>query len=259
MTSMMDDFAVRKLDLGRVASQTFTVLGRQPVTIFGLALLLGGLPAALNLYYASQALVGGGAAALTQFTTFGYWLRIIAQLFVGAFLGASLFYVAFSEVSGRKATFGEIVTNGAKLFLPLFAVNFMSAVAIVIGCFLLIVPGLMLAVAWCVAGPALVAERTGITQVFGRSAELTRGNRWRIFGLVLIFLVVVAIIQGVVSAIFGVAGGVGALLSPARLIISGVIAIFTTAITYTGLAVLYANLRELKEGLGHESLAAVFD
>jgi hypothetical protein len=241
-----------------VIGQTFKVIGRQPVVIFGLSLLLGGLPAAVNLYLGREALAGGGAA-LTQFTSPFYWIRMIALIFVGAFLGACLFFVAFSEVSGRKASFGEVASNGAKLFLPLFAVNFLSAIAIGFGLILLIVPGLMLATAWCVAGPALIAERVGITQAFGRSAELTRDNRWRIFGLFVIVIVAIVIIQAVLGAIGLAFAGVGVILSPARIAVAVVYTAVQTAINYTGLAVLYANLRELKEGVGGEGLGAVFD
>jgi hypothetical protein len=49
------------------------------------------------------------------------------------------------------------------------------------------------------------------------------------------------------------------LFSPVRLVIFALVSAITSAIAYTGLGVLYANLRELRDGLGHDSLAAVFD
>lgn len=57
----------------------------------------------------------------------------------------------------------------------------------------------MMACAWCVAVPSLVADRTGVFGAFSRSAELTRGNRWRIFAL----FVVVWIIAMVIGAVIG--------------------------------------------------------
>jgi uncharacterized membrane protein len=261
MTSTMD-IEPRKLDFGRVIGQTFGVLGRQPLIIFGLTLVLAAGPVLLNLYVSRQ-MLGGGAAAtatLAQFASLGYWLRVLAQALVSSFLEVCLFFVAFSEVSGRKAGFGEVMTNGAKFFLPLFAVNVLSYSAIFIGFMLLIVPGVMLALAWCVAGPALVAERTGIIQVLGRSAQLTRGNRWRILGLFLIILVVVIIVEALLGVFSMASGGMGSFLfSPVRLVIFALVSAITSAIAYTGLGVLYANLRELRDGLGHDSLAAVFD
>jgi hypothetical protein len=258
MTTTMD-FGERKLDLGRVAGQTFTVIGRQPLAIFGLALLLAGLPGAINLYLTRDAIAAGAAGALTQFTTFAYWARFLVMLFIGSFLGVCLFFVAFSEVSGRKVSVGEVMSSGAKLFLPLFAVNVLSFVGIGLGCALFIVPGIMLGLAWCVAGPSLVAERVGITQAFSRSAQLTRNNRWRILGLFVIAFILLAVIEGVLGAIVGITGAGGVLFSPMRLVVVAITSSVTTAITYTGIAVLYAQLRELKEGVGGEGLAAVFD
>lgn len=255
----MADFVERKLDLGRVVRETFGVLARQPLMVFGMTLVLGAGPALLNLYFQRQDM----SAAVTGFGNLVspfFWFRILIMAFVGSFLEVCLFFVAFSEVSGRKASLSEVMTNGAKFFLPLFAVNVMSLVAIWIGMILLVVPGVMLALAWCVAGPTLVVERTGITQVFGRSAQLTRNNRWRILGLFLIFFVIVIVIEAALG-VFSLAGGGmgGVLFSPFRLVFFALISTVSNAISYVGLGVLYANLRELKEGVGGESLAAVFD
>jgi hypothetical protein len=191
-----------------------------------------------------------------------YWVQTIATVLFTSFLQASLYYVVFTALGNRKASLRDALVTGAKFFLPLFAVNLFYYVAVFVGSILLLVPGIMIGLAWCVAGPALIAERSGITAVFGRSAQLTRGHRWGILGLVLVMLVAILIIEGVLGAI-GVARGfnfnVAAALSPTTIIGSGIVSGLATAIGTTVLATLYAELRELKDGLGGESLAEVFD
>src|SRR3546814_8344703 len=52
----------------------------------------------------------------------------------------------------------------------------------------------MLFCMWAVVAPALVEERTGVFGAFGRSRELTKGARWKVFGLELILLVAMWIV-----------------------------------------------------------------
>ncbi|MDB5476404.1 MAG: hypothetical protein JWP49_1915 [Phenylobacterium sp.] len=254
----LSDIAPRKLDLGRVMSQTAAVIGRQPLLILGLGVVLGGLPSIVSgLTIRPQmanpaAFMGSGL----------YWLQTLVLLLINSYLQACLYHVIFAALGNRKAGVGEVLTTGAKFFLPLFAVNLLYYLACIVGMVLLLVPGIMIGVAWCVAGPALIAERSGITAVFGRSAELTRHNRWRIFGLAVIFVIAIFIIEGVLGAI-GLARGFNfnalAAYTPAIVIGSGIVTGLVTAFSTTVVAVLYAELRELKQGLGGESLAEVFD
>jgi hypothetical protein len=256
----LDDIYPRKLDLGRVAERTVWVLGRQPLIIFGVALVLYGLPTAgsmelanrwfsdsldLSQFFHSPAIGGTGLAGL-----------LIAALLEGCLLAT-----AFGELGGRPATLPEVLTTGLKFLLPLFAVNLFFVLAFVAGLILLIVPGVMLALAWCVAGPALLVERSGITTVFGRSADLTRDNRWRLFGLALIFAVASSIIQSgpgyhhYVGSPFWFDDMV---FSPISILVRSVLSSLFHAVAIVALAVIYVELRTLKEGAPPADLDQVF-
>jgi len=250
------DIEARKLDIGRVVGQTFTVIGRQWLFMLALA-VLAAVPGIVNLYAMSPRLAGSRAA--TMFTSPVYWFDLLLGIFLASYVAACLFYLVFSEVSGRSVSLAQVAGNGLRKFLPLFIVNLLSTLAIAFASLLLIVPGILLGTAWCVAGPASVAERIGVFAAFGRSAELTRNNRWRIFGLFVIWFVVLLIIEAMIGALNAsviLAGGVFS--SPSRLLGVVLVSAVTTILTYTGLGVLYADLRELKEGVDGESLAAVF-
>lgn len=244
-----------KLELGRVAQQTFLVLTRQPVIIFGLALVLSGLPTAFNLHFMNHL---RGAAI---FASGGYWLRSLLSLFVSAFLEACLFFATFGELSGRRTSLAEVLTSGGKFFLPLFAVNLFFFLAFVLGLILLVVPGVMLALAWCVAGPALIVERIGITEVFGRSAELTRDNRWRILGIAVILAVANWLLQKVAGIYdFSSMGpDLTFFFSPTRVVMAAILNTVTMSVWSVTLAVIYVELRALKEGVAPTTLASVFD
>ena len=99
-------------------------------------------------------------------------------------------------------------------------------------------------------------------RALGRSADLTRGRRWPILGLVVISSFAIGIVQraviSVTSAVFSVgASPIGQLT--AQLPVSVVIGIAVSVLTSAGIAALYYELRSTREGIGPEALAAVFD
>jgi len=116
-------------------------------------------------------------------------------------------------------------------------------------------------------GLCYVVERTTIMGSFGRSAELTRGNRWQIFGL----LVIVIVVEWVISLIFNMVSGVSAMgmsgdpaavlekaTSPLVLSLSVVRSVVSSVIGATAAAVIYVELRKAHEGEPAAWLADIF-
>jgi hypothetical protein len=164
------------------------------------------------------------------------------------------------DLSGRRVSLAEAVATGLKAFLPVALIGILFALGFGLGCLLFLVPGLMIATAWSVVVPVRVAENTGVLDAFSRSAQLTKGHRWPIFGLLLIFWIGVYILTFATRPLFGMSmlaqpGGwpVGYIVFAA--IENGLAAV----ISATGIACIYYELRSIKEGLGPEQMAAVFD
>jgi uncharacterized membrane protein len=249
-----------RLDIAKVIGATFGVLGRNFIPFAGLTVLMVGAP---------MAIIGFGAAGLIADPTnldlrmqgFGaIGLGVLVYIVTTAMLQGALIYGTVRDLNGQRATFGECLATGLRAFLPLILVSILMWLGIVAGLMLFLVPGVMLGVAWCVAVPAQVSERTGIVSALGRSAELTRGNRWRIFGLVLLFVVLGWIVSALVtpfSLAVGSMGPSGVLLS--QMLTNAVSTVVNTLVGATGASVLYAELRRLKEGLAPDALAALFD
>jgi hypothetical protein len=99
----------------------------------------------------------------------------------------------------------------------------------------------------------------------GRSRELTKGHRWRLFGLVLLILIP-AIIVGAIVGVALVAGGASGFLSLNAVLASslGKLISLVWKAAWGGffaavIAVTYHDLRVAKEGLTTEQIASVFD
>ena len=258
----LDEVYPRKLNFGRVAERTVWVLGQQPVWIFGLALLLHGLPSAVSMYWLRE-LFADVDGPFFVFQSPLFWGHSIVSMLISVFFEAAIIAVAVAALSGRPLQPRDVLLAGAKFFLPLFAVNLLAFLGIALGCILLVVPGVMLALAWMVVGPALVVERTGITEVFGRSADLTRDNRWRLFGLLLIYALANSIIGDSSAYRFNHHLGspaefIDMMFSPVRIGVRAVLGSVLQAIALTAMTVIYVELRTVKEGEAPADLDQVF-
>jgi hypothetical protein len=265
-------------DMGRVIQRTFGAV-RANLVPFGLmAALLYGAPyigIAFGMLGAFSAMgvpttVGATPSPshfdTTQLPLFlsagaAFWLAFVVAMLV---LKAAIVYGTVTYLSDRRASVGESLSWGLRRCVPLFFLGVVAGLAELVGIFLLVFPAVMMAVAWIVAVPALVVERTGIFESLGRSADLTRGRRWPIFGLIVVFGAAYLVLQQVLLALAGIASlGATALdfraLFLRQFIVGGVIGTVGVMISYAGIASIYYELRSTREGIGPEALAAVFD
>jgi hypothetical protein len=104
------------------------------------------------------------------------------------------------------------------------------------GLTMLVLPGsviaLWLAISMVLAAPALMLERQGIRSALARSFRLVRGSWWRVFGIVLLLLIMNTIVMGMVGLPF-TAGSFFA---------QGISADTTTTTTYQVLACIGATV-----------------
>lgn len=263
MTAALAD--VGKLDIGRVIQETFGVLRRNFVTFLVLSLVLSGLPTAAISYVQAGYVGAGGALNFNSgyFTSLG--IGVLAAVVTSSILQGALIFATVQDMNGQKPSIGECLATGLRAFLPLIGVSILFGLAIVFGFVLLIVPGLILICMWCVAVPALVADRTGVFGAFSRSAALTKGNRWRIFGLLVVIWIVLLVVSMVIGSVsMGLAFSTSGLdpiamaRSPVQIASNLVLNTFNAMVTSAGAAVLYVELRKAREGLGPQWLAEVF-
>ena len=258
-------------DIGRVIQQTFAVLGRNIVPFIILGVVLVGIPRAIVGYFQVGMMRGQIETIASGDISFmgGYFggagMGLLAALITGAILQGALIYATVRDLNGQPASVGESLATGLRNFLPLIVVSLLAGIAIICGLVLLIVPGIMLACAWSVAVPAVVADRVGIFESFGRSAELTRGNRWQIFALAILVLVISFVLGMIVNAILGVSmmaadpsAALDKATSPLGLALSAISSTLSGVIGATGAAVLYVELRNARDGAGPGWLADIF-
>lgn len=243
--------------IGQVVSRLFSVIGRHFLLFLGLA-VLAVLPSELLNFLIQPAAAGVAAFGASYWGTF--IVTMLVSVILSVLLSAVLTYGTVMDLSGRRANFGEALGVAVRLFFPLLGLAFLYSFGIGLASMLLLVPGLMLMSAWAVAVPVRVVENTGVFYAFSRSAELTKGHRWAIFGLLVVYFVVATVI-GLVTRplLIGVSAAQVGSISPLYFIIDAAIRAVTSVIYATGVACLYYELRSSKEGIGPDQLASVFE
>lgn len=248
------------LDISKPLSRAFDTMGSNLGTFLTLSLVFAGIPTAVLTWWMSDSLASEDPQALLAiFQSSAFWSNMAISILVNAILGAilqgALASATIGSLAGQRVEAGDALAAGLTLFLPVAVIGLIFALGTTLGFILLIFPGVMLWLCWCVAMPAYVRERGGIFAAFGRSLALTEGNRGNLFllGLVLVIgLWVVGAVIGFIGVFFRESLMMGAL-------IQGVSAAISSMVMITVLAATYVALVELKEGSSESELETIFD
>jgi len=253
--------------VGAVLSLSFSTFFKHPFVFIGLS-LLSQIPGIV------VAILMRNAAALETIALFvSYVLGLVIQ-------GASS-YAVYEIFRGNDARFGKSLSRGMVRIIPMtlgilsLAVVFFMIILLVvlfmwtvelggIGAFALALPLLIqtwLWCKWCVFIPACAAEHLGPVKSLKRSSELTKGCRLKIFSLCLfsfvsfaVFLLNFGLGFGLVSTIFMIN------LNPiVRVLLAQLAFVAPMAFGSVMTAVIYYELRKVKDKISIDSLANVFD
>jgi hypothetical protein len=233
--------------IGDVFERTFSILGRNFVPFFLLS-AVATLPYLAFYWIQSAAPLAPtrpGAAMALPFII-GFVLKMFTQ--------AVILHAAFQDLRGRPISINDSFRVGFARFLPIVGLIILEGLGIVLGSILLVVPGIILMLMWYLALPACVVEQLGPVKSLSRSAELTKGHRWKILGLILVVGIAGGIVAGVLPLLTKmILGRIGFVV--VQYLVQALIAVVNGIIV----VVLYRNLRVAKEGLDTEQIAAVFD
>lgn len=236
-------------NIGEVVNRTVKTTQRNIGVFIGLSAILVGAPAFfIGLFQSDPANVSGTLAIA----------GIVAMLvnFVTTYiLQGAIIRGAIVDFNGGRANFADCMQTGLRHAAALFGIAILITFGVMIGMVALIVPGIIVAIMWAVAVPVRIVEDTGIMASLRRSRELTKGARWNLFWLFLIYVVVSMVVSMVSAVPFAFAAESPILLA----FLNVVITVILSVIGAVGVSAVYYELRSKKEGIGAEQLASVFD
>ena len=173
----------------------------------------------------------------------------LMQRMCDALIAPALFYALLKVIqTGSAPGVNESYRWGLGKFPKLVLVSVMYWVLVTLATLLLVIPGVILAVAFSLVLPVAVFEKGSAVHALRRSSQLTRGHRWNIFGASF----VISLLAGVIGLAVG--GGVtifalnGVTFWPFTVAAAVVSDIFAEAITVLSLVIYLGILRTLESG-----------
>ena len=222
-----------------------------PLTVIATALQASVDPNAFDLD--STATVDSGTALA------GTLVASLIQFAAAVLAIAACFKAISAAYLGERAGASESLRYALGRMLPLLVAYIVFLIIVVIGLFLLIVPGIWLAVKLAMVFPAVVFERKGPFSAIGRSWTLTRGHWWRVFGTLAVVFLITFVLQlvlgGVVGGVLG-ASDASELTTAIGLTLVNLLALAVTYPLWAAVTtVVYYDLRVRNEGFDLQLLA----
>ncbi len=164
----------------------------------------------------------------------GVLVGLVAQTL---FAGMVVELVADVQDGRRDARAGQLLRAVLPVLGQLIVVAFVVGLGLMIGFFLLVIPGLILFTLWSLVAPVVVLERPPGLGALRRSRELVRGNGLRVFGVIFVLGILVEFITGGLGvAAESASTGVG-------IVVRVVLGVLAAPLPALAAAVLYFKLR----------------
>ncbi|MPY79863.1 MAG: hypothetical protein GEV04_15655 [Actinophytocola sp.] len=227
---------LRPLSLTEIIDGAISTMRSYPKVMFGVAAIVVTISTVIG--FPSQASLTNSASQLPADATgeqamdaigptlTGAGIAAVIGLVAGAFLTGFLTTVVGKAVLGRPAPFSGVWAEvkpqlGRLIGLALFSIVPALGIALVVvlvgvvlpPLLLIAVPAAIVVGAWlyvlyfALAAPALVLERCSVIESVKRSRALVQRSWWRVFGILLLAGILVAVISSIIQIPFGLAGG----------------------------------------------------
>ena len=189
---------------------------------------------------------------------------LLLLIVLGTLSQAVVLYAAFQVMRGRPVDLAESARIGLRRFFSIVGLAIVVSLLIALASALLLFPGVMLYTMWFVATPVCVVEQLGPFASMSRSRELTKGHRWKIFGLLLLLLIPAFIIGAIIGVVaVAITGGFLTLANAMATTVGQIVNLAWNAVWTAFFAILivvaYHDLRVAKEGVDTDQIAAVFE
>ncbi len=270
MSMAVETTQAGRLSLSRVAERTFGLVGAEFAQDYLATVGIMLIPTALSAWRLQTLAHSGltGRMAMARMIGPGFWLGGLVSLVCVVLVYASLSWGAAERLQGRTVSLGDKLSAGLRATPVLIGIGVLAYFAIVFASLLLLVPGLFLAVCWSLVAPVVAVEQRGVFAGFGRSFELTRGNRWTIFLILLVYAVgsgVLALAVAVlVRLVFGASSNIfmaqvsNAPAFWAGLVVNLLLGGVLRMVGAVGVGVIYSELRGVGGGFDTRRLSDVF-
>lgn len=277
-----------RFSFNRVLSHAFEMVRSNKWRVFFWAALLIGVPCfilefadAQFLNTADNVYINVETLAVSEMSWVKYMYASLGTMFLFLLSYALVSWISFACY---MALFAQKFSRGTKddriqsldasqtlweLLIPLAILSVLLSLGIMTGLVALVLPGLFLAVIWCVSIPVMALEGMSIRGAFVRSRQLVRGHKWNVLVVVVLLFfaeIGIAIFGDVVANVIGIIDEMGDvsvagsyLYSVSYSFIGAFFYALTCMFSASMTVATYWELRFLEDGIGANSISDIFD
>jgi hypothetical protein len=180
--------------------------------------------------------------------------QLLAGLFVmermcDVLIAPALFYALLKVIqTGTAPGINESYRWGLSKIPKLALAAFMAWILTLFGLALLIIPGIILSLAFAVVHPVAIFEKGSAVDALRRSYKLTSGHRWNILGATIVIGILIGVINMMVGGVVTIFTLNGITFWPLNVAIAIVSDIFAEGLTVLSLVMYLGILRTLESG-----------
>ncbi|WP_299752445.1 hypothetical protein [uncultured Tateyamaria sp.] len=257
MASKSENSDSVSLGVGNIVGESFSILFGNLIAVIPLVLV----PVLLSIVIASSMVgadvaLGVEAPDFSTFSNIAIWaLMFVVQIVFYALATALLVQLTYDAKLGRPLQPGRYISPALRSAILIAVLTIISSVLVGLASIALIIPGLWVYAVFSMIVPAVLFEGAWFRGL-RRSAMLTKGYRWPICGVLLLIGVCAGTVSFLASVVasFLVDTGDWAMIAA-----FSAIAVFAVGLAGISIALIYARLREIKEGVSVDKIVSVFD
>ena len=233
------------MNIGKILDKSINFIFKNILWITLIGFIMSFLPLSFEMWISTAESMNQSVVSILNIIV-GLLITSVGILFAGM-----VTILLGEHFCGRKITWYQGFKKSIKKWIHLILLNIVITIAIMLGFILLIIPGIIVMCATICAIPAMMLEDLRPIKAFRRSWDLTKKNRFRILGYVILYCVVLIIINLIpalitmtvpIDPIYQI--GISALILPPFYVLSSAIA-----------TLLFFDLRIRKEAMDLEEEA----
>ena len=242
------DYEIRALSFGEILDTAFRLVRNHPKTLIGISLLLYLPYAVVAGFFTDEQML----AQLSSSAVMVMVLSALALMVISPIVSAAITHAVGEIYLGRPAGIRESLGVGWSVLLPLIGTTILLSLIVMGGFLLLVIPGIILMLAYSVVNPVMILERYFGLAALRRSQTLTKGHRMRALGLMMVAGIIMVVLTSgfeIMMAFIPFVGSVG----------SGIAQSIGMAFYSAVYVVFYFDLRCRQEAFDLEHLAQLVE